>query len=458
MSFSCINTFQSTPKNKIDTIDPSLLFWYKLKNGDINVNNELFNYANGSYDASYNSNEPPVFSTATKKIYGSSIFLNISTNSTIKLPSVNLTINDAYTISFWACQTNPDNTGTYILTSYGDSPNYSNTLTLASCNGNYIYNKGFFQDSSNIGYTSDGLWHHFTIIFGKSTYLALYIDNVLSSVINGTNTTPFISINSKFNFIGSNPWAGQFINTYISDYRLYNRQLSTNEITSLYNNIKLQPVNITARPIFSYKFDKTYILGETITNNDYTFTLRSIPKGYTLPYKEYTDAYGITLMGINVEIADIGFCTSDLDLPISYTIILWTAQWSSGVGVMIGVNILNHSNWHRFNFSNSSYRASHKGLADVIDKTLRPNGAWCQVAVSYNNLTKICSLYHNGILVASGTGNNEWIGGIGAGLCIGCEALSNGCRVGYINTVKIYDNSLSPADILGLYNDDKPII
>ena len=245
MSFSTFNTFQSINKNnKINLIqspinsgntDTSLLFWYKFTNGDINSSKFIYNYATNLYDASYNSNvSTPVFSTATKKIYNSNIFLNSSTTSHIRLPSVDLTVNAAYTISFWACQSNPAGDGTYNLTTYGDSSGYGNTLTLVSYNGNYIYNKGFFQDGSTIGYSSDGLWHHFTIIFGKSTYLALYIDNVLSSVINGTNTR-FTSVNSTFSYIGYIPWAGQNITGHISDYRLYNRKLSSAEITALYN-------------------------------------------------------------------------------------------------------------------------------------------------------------------------------------------------------------------------------
>ena len=245
MSFSTFNTFQSIIKNynltllRSDTIvnlNNGLLFWYQLKSGDINGSNLLYNSANSSYDATYISNvSTPSFSTTIKKIYSSSIYLSIANLSYIKLPAINLTINNAYTISFWARQTNPTGKNSIALTCYGATSNPSNVMLLCNSDGHYMYNGGFYWDKLRKTYNNDSTWHNYVIIFGKSTCGSLYIDNVLSSVINGTNINTYTSVNALFNYIGHIDWDPQNINAYISDYRLYDRKLNTNEITALYN-------------------------------------------------------------------------------------------------------------------------------------------------------------------------------------------------------------------------------
>ena len=241
MSFSTFNTFQSINKKSIINSLPvnlssGLIFWYQLKSGDSNGSNLLYNSANSSYDATYISNvSTPPFSTTTKRIYNSSLYLNISNLSYIKLPAVDLTVNNAYTICFWICQSNPTISSSIAMICYGLNTSYSNVMLLCASAGHYMYNGAFFQDSTNNSYSNDSVWHNYVIIFGKSTCCSLYIDNVLSGVMNGTNTGSYTSVNAIYNYIGFIPWANQHLNGYISDYRLYNRKLNTDEITALYN-------------------------------------------------------------------------------------------------------------------------------------------------------------------------------------------------------------------------------
>ena len=236
MSFSTFNTFQSINKNKNQIPnDPTLLSWYKFKSGDIDATNLVYNYAINSYDAVFISNVPtPSFSTTTKKIYSSSLYLDIANLSYIKLPPVDLTVNNAYTLSFWICQTNPTNKSDIALICYGETNNWTNTVLYVATNyGSYYYNIGQYNNN-HAAYSNDSLWHHYVIIFGKTTAVTVYIDNILSSSLNGT-LTPYTSVKSIYNYIGHIGWQNSNINAHISDYRLYNKKLSTTEITALYN-------------------------------------------------------------------------------------------------------------------------------------------------------------------------------------------------------------------------------
>ena len=184
-------------------------------------------------------------------------------------------------------------------------------------------------------------------------------------------------------------------------------------------------------------------MGDTITNNGYTFTLR----GNNLMYENRkSTGNGITHYGLNFGNNTIGFMCPSLDLPSSHTIIVWVALSSQGPGIFVGPNIPRTVNDHNFYFQNSRYKAKHSGLPIVAAISTTPN--------SYDNITKKCSMYSNGILVAFGEASVAWNGGIGSGLCIGSNALASGC-VGHLNMVRIYDISLSQTDILQLYNYDK---
>jgi hypothetical protein len=93
-------------------------------------------------------------------------------------------------------------------------------------------NNGIGGITSNSGI---GRWVHFTYIFSNTQHTAkLYADGVLISTKKGF-TQDFSSINTQDLYLGKYSSSWYPLNGAVDEVRIYNRALTTAEITSLYN-------------------------------------------------------------------------------------------------------------------------------------------------------------------------------------------------------------------------------
>lgn len=134
--------------------------------------------------------------------------------------------NEIFSISMWVKTIDYNNFQTFISNTTGPTSTFALDLdppTLAA---------GFITGTVNwkSGTLSDNNWHHYIITHqGNST--SFYIDNVVQT---GT-TRPFIDSNVAAN-IGADSDGASITESKIGDVRVYNRVLSTNERTRLYNS------------------------------------------------------------------------------------------------------------------------------------------------------------------------------------------------------------------------------
>ena len=83
------------------------------------------------------------------------------------------------------------------------------------------------------GSVADGLWHFITIVFkGSASDVDLYIDNAFVS----TNTNQAYNITPRTIItVGAGSGGGNNLNGFLDDLRIYERELTTGEINTLYN-------------------------------------------------------------------------------------------------------------------------------------------------------------------------------------------------------------------------------
>jgi hypothetical protein len=97
------------------------------------------------------------------------------------------------------------------------------------------------------------------LVFGNISTHYLYIDGVLRYTLNNT----YNDTTTTTNYIGENTWTtgtGKYAQGFFDDWRLYNRPLSTTEITDLYNSF----ADLDAGLIMLYKFQKEDFNGTSL--------------------------------------------------------------------------------------------------------------------------------------------------------------------------------------------------
>jgi len=226
--------------------DASLKYYYTFNKGTT-YNNTLFNYASGSYDGILSSPNPPIFSTTNYKINNQSCFFNNSTavngNATINttynyitLPSLNTSnYTNGFTTSFWFNTPSFTNNIYTAILSIGINATNLVSIGFNGSNLNLCFDISNTNPNFNIGPTIViNTWYHVAWTITPAGVHVLYI--------NGTAYTPtsngstFISNLTYPVYLGLNHNASYYYYYgYLNDFRIYNRALSSTEITSIYN-------------------------------------------------------------------------------------------------------------------------------------------------------------------------------------------------------------------------------
>ena len=215
-------------------IDSSLILYYTFESNNINGIN-LGNIASGSiiYDATFNNGTTT--STTIYKVGLASLQLSTQNNQFVNInKSVNMNLNSGgftYACWFLANSTN----GYQRIFDFGVNSESGSGIALYidSTSGKL----GFFIPSiveaiSTDLYVCDGVWRHVAwVLKTNGTYL-IYINGLLLNT--WSYAYPTFTLTS--NFIGKSNLSGDlYYKGYIDDFRVYNRALEANEISSLYN-------------------------------------------------------------------------------------------------------------------------------------------------------------------------------------------------------------------------------
>jgi len=138
------------------------------------------------------------------------------------------------TYSFW-CKTSESGSNTVFghgaLTEGSFSLNYLSDKPLLGFSSNtYVY----WQD---VTAQDDGEWHHW-VVYADATTIGnckLYIDGVLQTQTNAVNITGYDAYTESLTIGGSQVSGGSYFNGQIDEFAVYDRELTQDEITRMYN-------------------------------------------------------------------------------------------------------------------------------------------------------------------------------------------------------------------------------
>jgi hypothetical protein len=201
-----------------------------------NLNNQL--YTGNVLDASLNSSavvgNTSVFKQGTGSIYFPTRAANL-TGSNIKVnKSITLPSSGYISVSFWAYPTYT-------------TPVYDWYFMFATSGGSY-FGMQYAGSSTNLSLAVTGncygsasmtmnSWNHIVAIFSVPGTASSYIyknNSLVSTVTTNNAITSFVVNNNSIGAQGQN-WGDSTYRGYMDEFRVYTRQLSTAEISSLYN-------------------------------------------------------------------------------------------------------------------------------------------------------------------------------------------------------------------------------
>jgi len=345
----------------------------------------------------------------------------------------------------------PNNCNGYFL-GFGNSANPNgNTLMIdASCNGNY--NTGWNANSNS--------WYHFTLIRNQNNLTAYINGNVV-----GTYNPSAINSPSNSIFFGSTYLSNSvFFNGKLDDIAIYNRALTQQEITALYQggntttNCLDLPTNLQQGLVGYWPFCGN-ANDESGNGNNGTVN------GATLSADRFghsQKAYQFNGNGSHILVNN----SSTLNFS-NGTITLWTNTNQTTIGTLICRNDFNSASNEQFHLGINDFFHSNGGLNfyTKYNSGCSPGSGWQTVVSlptisdsSWKMITGIIRsdsilLYENASLVGKIIAPNPIIDNCQGDIQIGRHWL-NDLRYfsGSLDDIGIWNRALSPQEITQLYN------
>ena len=161
------------------------------------------------------------------------------TNDYLKLPNNSLNFIDDFSVGFWM-KLGSLNQTSYIIDSAGFSGIGTTgwVLNLTSGNLNFTIHNNNNASSMGANYvlTSTSVWYHI-VITSKSGYNAIYINNSLIMSNTSTMRPNYVASPYSIPYIGVFKTANtQFFNGNIDGLNFWNKSLTVDEVTQLYNS------------------------------------------------------------------------------------------------------------------------------------------------------------------------------------------------------------------------------
>jgi hypothetical protein len=233
-----IKSLTSTP---LTTLEDGLIQLYKFQKEDFNGTN-LYDHIGKIYITNALQNGA-TYSTTIKTIGNACLDLSQTTNAFCLTPSINFTgTTNPFTACLWI-RPNPD-ISVYNAQDAGRFYIYStnNNQVNFFVDSNPVETKfhGYYAAASKInglngatitkyGNLCNGSWFHCAFVFGNAQTLKFYCNGEL--VATGENKSSTLYNGNMY--IGQ-CWNLSQLKGHVSDYRLYNRELSANEVLALY--------------------------------------------------------------------------------------------------------------------------------------------------------------------------------------------------------------------------------
>ena len=400
-----------------------------------------FPFNNNANDESGNGNHGTVYgATITTDRFGNTNsaysfdgvddYISIANN-----PNINIQTGESFTISFWL-KHNAQNNAKYMISKYKGSfgePSY------AFGTGSYGDSYSWHEFTANNGIESrgnidlnDNQWHNITSVFKSGESVTIYVDGVLD--IEHSTTHVGSIINSRDLTIGCGSNLAQFYNGSIDDIKIYNKALTTEEIKNEYKSlVAYYPFNGTAEDKSGNGHDGT-LFGPVLTSD----------KDGNAESAYYFD-------GSN-DYIDLG----DWENGGAMTFTFW-ARWDAFNNYSRIIDLGNGSSSNNIIIANHQtnnglfFSTYVSGETKLITANTITQSQWDFYAATFN-INGLITVYKNGNQI------NQKTDGIAPNLLLRTEQFigksnfsADGYFKGAIDELRIYQTTLSDAEILNLY-------
>lgn len=441
-------------------VTSGLVAKYSFNNGNANdevgTNNGIVNGATSTNDRFGNIGKAYIFD-------GVNDLIDLGNTSTFQMGQ-----ND-FSVSFWV-ESTVSQFGP-IINKRNDSPNFDQYSINIGGYSSPSNNLAFYYKPSPGGigalersYThnvSSTSWQHIVVIHSFNGSTSMYINNQLA----GSSNTAFSTEN--FNIAEANLIAGftnvlgtdYYFNGKLDDIAIYNRTLTANEVTSLYNEAN-PIVSLSTGLIAKYSFNNTNTIDE-IGTNDLT-----AQNGATFGIDRFGNINKATLLDGS---DDYLRTTNPFFYPGNdFSISLWYKSNNVAQSRQTFFNTEPHQqisvgyNW----FGDGSYDIA---LNDGTSWNICSNAAngldtffvmgvtstnWNHFTMTYNGATWN-SYINNNLVNTCNTGtptsviSDLFFGSISVG--------PQSFFAGLLDDIWIYDRALIPAEVTALYNEQNPM-
>jgi hypothetical protein len=375
---------------------------------------------------------------------GSSSIITIANNS------FNST---SYTASTWINQsTGTNNQTTFSNWSYEPGQQEKGWMIRILSNkisvGNYI--GGGTQSFLSTASISLNLWTS-VVVTNSQSEVKIYINGSLDSTHSTNGFSHPVTIPSR-------PTIGAYITTSgtiygrfngsIDQVKIFDRVITAEEVTTLYNEVYCKPTPNLYDPIAWYQLDDAAV---DSSGNNYNGTATAV----TYVAGKFDDAGSFNGSSSSFQAAN-GISSQGTDLTFSLwfktndnaaTQILVDFNYTSGSGIQI----------YCTNSGNLVFRVDTGGVTyfQFIEGGINTNNTWYNVVGTWENKASgLAKLYLNGVLLNTITSSQTGILTLGAtNQYLGSRNTGASALNGSLDQVRIYDFALNQTQVTALYNE-----
>jgi len=294
---------------------------------------------------------------------------------------------------------------------------------FAACSGSatgalkFTYSDGSWRDTcDNSGWTpATGTWYYIAVVVDKTANtVTFYVDGVEKSTVACVNNCNYPT-NSESLRIGENTGGGEEFRGYIDEMAIYGKALTYDEIQYLYNSQRAEFMEYKS----GYEDKGTGLSFDGV--DDYVLTGASLPTG------------------ASPKSVSVWFKTDFASAPDPEDVIILCGSEASGQAFLIS----HYSDGIRYNtWGGGSYDNSFSFAGKYQQ--------WHQATFVYDGTTKL--MYLDGALLGTQVVSIN----TGAGSCyLGQRSDNNNYFDGVIDELRIYNYTLSPAEVKDLYAEGK---
>ena len=363
---------------------------------------------------------------------GATDTINVSDSSLLKPSTI--------TISIWFKSNGTQSNYTYLISKYysGSGPAYALYTGAGGTNLSFAIRKGndvawSTTTLASSGNVMDDLWHNAVATFDGTT-MKLYIDGILKST--ATPGTTGITYNSGDLTIGAFLNNGNLdFNGEISNVQIWNTELGSSEVTTLYNNgvpllTGTQPEAANLKAWYKLNVD-------TSTWNGSDWVIGEAQANYTT---------ALDFPGVNQRIG----LASAADLGINSTISVWL-NTDQVFGVVNDI-VLGYNAEYPLYINNNLIYVKIAGVLKSFTPNSKVGGRWYNITIVRTGDS--VEVFQDGSSIGTqtgyGTAVNTYLNYIGS------RQSGGFAWDGKISNVSVFNSSLSSAQVETIYNNGTP--